>query len=236
MAIKQVSNWLVILMVLTSTLVQAGSDEIPQRKPLNAIDIDRFTSELQVVVSDNTSMTQAWWIPAEFWGTAFSRTNPALAEQAMSQLADYGILAIVQADITPLAGFVFYDRENVKQRLSVKFKSYQQKPLALDYSEKLSDSVQMLLDVLGPMFANTMGELGKNMHLYVVDNRVDGKTLVDPYLQGKVEIKLAKTKTADEKYLSIELPVDALYEPRYCPNGKPAHISWRYCPWSGKAL
>ncbi|MCG8672901.1 MAG: hypothetical protein MI867_26120 [Pseudomonadales bacterium] len=231
----QLSSWLVMLLVFVSTLCRAA-EEVPQRKPLSAIDIDRFTSELQVVVSDNTSMTQAWWIPAEFWGTAFSRTNPALAEQAMSQLADYGILAIVQADITPLAGFVFYDRSNVKQRLSVKFKSYKQNPLELSHSEKLSDSVQMLLDVLGPMFANTMGELGKNMHLYVVDNRINGNTLVDPYTQGQVEIKLAKTKTAEEKYLTIELPVDALYEPRYCPNGKPAHISWKYCPWSGKAL
>ncbi len=207
-----------------------------ERKPLSAIDIDRFTSELQVVVSDANSMTQVWWIPAEFWASAFTRTNPTLAEQAMEKLGDYGILAVVQADITPLAAFVFHDRKNVASRMEVRFSSYASKPVKIEEAEELSDSVQMLLNVLTPMFANTMGELGKNMHLYVMDNRKDGNLIVDPYQQGKVQVSLAGTKTTPEKHLSIELPVDALYEPRYCPNGKPAHISWKYCPWSGKKL
>lgn len=207
-----------------------------QRKPLGAIDIDQFTSEMQVVVSDASSMTQAWWIPAEFWGTAFMRTNPALAEQAMSQLADYGILAIVQADITPFASFVFHDREDVKKRLTVSFRSYSQEPVIIQHATELSDSVQMLINVLSPMFANTMGDLGKNMHLYVMDNLGKQGLIVDPYKSGSVVIKLDKTPTTPERHLTIEFPVDALFEPRYCPNGKPAHISWKYCPWSGKKL
>ena len=207
-----------------------------ERKPLSAIDIDQFTSELQVVVSDATSMTQVWWIPAEFWASAFTRTNPVLAEQAMEKLGDYGILAVVQADITPLAAFVFHDRKNVAGRLDVRFTSYASEPVKIKEAGELPDSVQMLLNVLTPMFANTMGELGKNMHLFVMDNRKDGDLIADPYKQGKVQVTLAGTKTTPEKHLTIELPVDALYEPRYCPNGKPAHISWNYCPWSGKKL
>ena len=208
-----------------------------QKKPLGAVNIDQFTKELQVVVSDANAMTQVWWIPAEFWGAAFMRTNPALAEQAMSQLSDYGILAVVQADITPFAGFVFHDKQNVMQRMTVTFKSYSQKPVAIKPAKELSESVQMLVNVLSPMLANTMGELGKNMHLIVMQNRDDKKKLiVDPYQQGKVVVKLAGSKTTPERVTTIEMPVDALYEPRYCPNGKPAHISWQYCPWSGKKL
>ncbi|MDX1692118.1 MAG: hypothetical protein R3208_00025 [Ketobacteraceae bacterium] len=207
-----------------------------QKKPLSDIDIDQFTSELQVVVSDASSMTQVWWIPAEFWASAFTRTNPALAEQAMSALSDYGILAVVQADITPLASFVFHDREDVAKRMSVRFSSYARETVQLEQASELPDSVQMLINVLGPMFANTMGELGKNMHLYVMDNTDKNGIIIDPYKQGRVTVNLAATKTTPERHLSIDLPVDALYEPRYCPNGKPAHISWNYCPWSGKKL
>ena len=223
-----------ILCVWATAVHSALADD--QRKPLSAIDIDQFTSELQVVMSDASSMTQAWWIPAEFWGSAFARTNPELAEQAMAKLADYGILAVVQADITPLASFVFHDRKNVSERLSVTFSSYASEPVQIRQAAELSDSVQMLLNVLAPMFANTMGELGKNMHLFVMDNRGEEGLIADPYKQGKVQVKLNGTKTTPERHLAIELPVDALYEPRYCPNGKPAHISWKYCPWSGKKL
>ena len=87
-----------------------------QRKPLAAVDIDEFTKQMQVVVTDASTMTQAWWIPAEFWGAAFYRTNPALAEQALAQLADYGILAVVQADTTPFGSLIFHQRENVAKR------------------------------------------------------------------------------------------------------------------------
>ena len=223
--------------LLSLALVGAtNASETIQRKPLGDIDIDRFTSELQVVVSDPNAMTQVWWIPAEFWASAFTRTNPMLAQQAMEKLDDYGILAVVQADITPMSSFIFHDRDNVAQRLNVQFSSYSQPPVVLQEAKELSDSVQLLLNVLTPMFSNTMGELGKNMHLFVINNRGKNGLIVDPYEQGKVQITLAGTKTTPEKHLSIELPVDALFEPRYCPNGKPAHISWRYCPWSGKKL
>jgi hypothetical protein len=230
---KKIAGSLLMVMMLVTTVMAA--EEI-QRKPLGDIDIDRFTSELQVVTSDANAMTQVWWIPAEFWASAFTRTNPMLAEQAMEKLEDYGILAVVQADITPMASFVFHDRENVAERLSVKFSSYANQPVVIKEAKELSDSVQLLLNVLAPMFANTMGELGKNMHLFVMDNRGKNGLIVDPYEQGKVQISLTGTKTTPEKHLSIEFPVDALFEPRYCPNGKPAHISWRYCPWSGKKL
>lgn len=224
-----------LLLSLTLVGVANASDSI-LRKPLADVDIDRFTSELQVVVSDPNVMTQVWWIPAEFWASAFTRTNPMLAQQAMEKLDDYGILAVVQADITPMASFIFHDREDVAKRLKVQFSSYAQQPVVLQEAKELSDSVQLLLNVLAPMFANTMGELGKNMHLFVMNNCGKNGLIVDPYQQGKVQITLGGSKTTPEKHLSIELPVDALFEPRYCPNGKPAHISWSYCPWSGKKL
>ena len=228
-------NLLAAISLMFFLMINTAGAE-PQKKPLSAIDIDQFTSELQVVLSDASSMTQVWWIPAEFWGSAFTRTNPALAEQAMAQLADYGILAIVQADITPFAKFVFHDRDSVAERLAVSFRSYSQAPVVIKPATELSDSVQMLLGVLAPMFANTMGELGKNMHLFVMNNKDKDGLIADPYQPGKILVELAKTKTTPERHVSIEFPVDALYEPRYCPNGKPAHISWKYCPWSGKKL
>lgn len=207
-----------------------------QRKPLAAVDIDEFTKQMQVVVTDASTMTQAWWIPAEFWGAAFYRTNPALAEQALAQLADYGILAVVQADTTPFGSLIFHQRENVAKRLSVSYRNYAHKSVTMQRADVLPDSVQMLVDVLSPLFANTLGEMGKNMHLFVMHNEQQGKLVIDPYKEGSVLVELAGSKTTPQRHITIEFPADALFEPRYCPNGKPAHVSWNYCPWSGKQL
>jgi hypothetical protein len=46
-----------------------------------------------------------------------------------------------------------------------------------------------------------------------------------------------KLSNADAVHMAeLELPLDSLFVPRLCPNGKPAHVSWDYCPWSGKKL
>lgn len=207
-----------------------------QRKPLAAVDIDEFTKQMQVVVTDTSTMTQAWWIPAEFWGAAFHRTNPAFAEQALGQLKGYGILAVIQADTTPFASLIFHKRDSVEKRLSVSYRNYSIAPISISQAKELPGSVQMLIDVLSPMFANTMGDLGKNMHLFVMNNELNGKRIIDPYQEGTVLVELAASKTTPSRNIAIEFPVDALFEPRYCPNGKPAHISWKFCPWSGKKL
>jgi hypothetical protein len=36
--------------------------------------------------------------------------------------------------------------------------------------------------------------------------------------------------------MKIEMPIDALFVQRMCPNGKPAHVSWVVCPWDGGKL
>ena len=81
-----------------------------------------------------------------------------------------------------------------------------------------------------------MGNLGSNMHFYVLNDRAKSVSrLLDPYRKGQIEIQLERR----DKVLmdgSIEMPINALFVTRKCPNGKDAHISWKYCPWSGKKL
>ena len=59
--------------------------------------------------------------------------------------------------------------------------------------------------------------------------------MVDPYLQGLISVQIAK-RNGDLMTADIEMPLNSLFVPRKCPNGKDAHISWKYCPWSGKLL
>jgi hypothetical protein len=45
-----------------------------------------------------------------------------------------------------------------------------------------------------------------------------------------------KTRKDVQLTSRVGMPLDSLFKPRFCPNGKKAHISWEFCPWSGKKL
>ena len=34
----------------------------------------------------------------------------------------------------------------------------------------------------------------------------------------------------------VELPINALFVPRLCSDGREAHVTWNYCPWTGERL
>jgi hypothetical protein len=81
-----------------------------------------------------------------------------------------------------------------------------------------------------------MGKFGNKVHFYVLNDRSKSLLrLLDPYRKGLISVQLAN-RNDDQITADIEMPLNALFVPRQCPNGKDAHISWKYCPWSGKRL
>lgn len=208
-----------------------------ERLPLAEVEVEQFSQDTQRILSDQDSYTQAWWVPVEFWVAAFARSHPQLAEQAMTLLKPYTMVAVIQADVTPLGGFVFYEKADIAQRLTVQFEN-EGVWTTLISKEVTDPTLHTLLSLLSPVLASTMGNLGANMHFFVFsDQREKGEArITDPYAEGRVRIKLADTRTQATRLLDIALPVNALFKPRFCPNGEPAHISWQYCPWDGSRL
>jgi hypothetical protein len=47
---------------------------------------------------------------------------------------------------------------------------------------------------------------------------------------------LAAATVAAAPTVVLETPLNSLFVPRTCPNGKPAHVSWKFCPWGGERL
>ena len=107
---------------------------------------------------------------------------------------------------------------------------------SLSPMQTIDPDLAIVLGVFKPILGAAMGELGNNFHFYVLNDRLESSDRVlDPYEEGRINIQLVKR---DEGLMdaSIELPLNALSVSRKCPNGKNAHISWKYCPWSGKKL
>ena len=98
-------------------------------------------------------------------------------------------------------------------------------------------SWRLLLKVLAPILEAALGNMGKNLNFYVLADKVKGDRLVSPYGHEHAQC-FAHQQTGQRVLGPAEffMPLDALYIPRKCPNGKPAHVSWVVCPWDGTKL
>lgn len=212
-----------------------------EKKPLEDIDTDAFTSDTQVTpkgAGDN-HMALAWWIPNEFWESIFSRdasTSASDKRAMLDAMSGVSLLAVVQADISAFGAFKYYSKEEIEQSMTLSYTGADGQKQSLSPVQTIDPDLEVVLGVFKPILGAAMGNLGNNMHFYVLNDRAKSSPrLLDPYRKGQIDIQLARR----DKVLmdaSIEMPINALFVPRKCPNGKDAHISWSYCPWTGKRL
>jgi len=210
------------------------------RKPLAEVDIDAFTEESQAFPSTGYDhMCLFWWVPVEFWAVTLESDpsiDAATRNRMINALENFAVLGVVQGDIDDLGQFKFYDEATVKKNLQVVYADINGKKVAVTESSDIPADVNLLLTTMKPLLANAMGNMGQSLHFFVYDDvNAAGDRVVDPYQKGTLALN---AKTLDNKLVASELefPLDALFIPRKCPNGRNAHVSWVYCPWSGEKL
>ena len=223
-----------VLMVLfcASSLVGA------ERLELSKVSPDKFTEDTQILFQEggDSHISMAWWIPSEFWRSVFKRdagVSQAELQQMVDILDGVSLIAIVQADISAFGSFDFYPKDEVAKGLKIVLNDGDRAKV-VQQKTNISPDLQMLLSMFQPILGSSMGNLGNNMHFFVLDDGEDERVL-DPYEYGKLEVSLQK-RGGKELNSYIQMPLNALFVPRICPNGKEAHISWNYCPWSGQKL
>lgn len=227
---------LVIIALLYTTYVIAA-----ERKPLKSVATDAFTEDTQVVpkgTGDN-HVAFAWWIPNEYWECMMSRdtsTSASDKKAMLSAISGVSLIAVVQADITALGALKYYSKDEIKENLMLSFVDTGGKKQKLPPMETIDPDLEVVLSVFKPILGAAMGNLGNSMHFFALnDKSVSSSRLLDPYQKGQINIQLGKRDNSLME-ASIELPINSLFVPRKCPNGKDAHISWKYCPWTGKQL
>jgi len=227
---------LVMLGILTCNHAVAA-----ERRLLQEISVDEISTDTQVAFKNagDSHLAFMWWVPNEFWISIFARdTNtPEADKQAMLKLmSEISLIAVVQADISNLGGFHYYTKQDVEKNMLISFADSGNIRKRLVPVQTISPDLEVVLSVFKPVLTAAMGNLGSNLHFYVLNDKSNASSrLIDPYRQGVIEVQLSRKDDVLIKS-SIELPLNALFIPRICPNGKEAHISWKYCPWSGKRL
>jgi hypothetical protein len=218
----------------------SGSLAANKKKNID-VDTDAFTSETQIMLKGggSSSFSMVWWIPNEFWDAVLSQDKSMQQsdrDAMLDAMKGTSLLAVVQADISALGAFNYYHKDEIEKNLSISYKKSKGNVIDIMPMQKISSDLEIVLGVFKPILGAAMGNLGNNMHFYVLNDKSKiTKRTLNPYTKGLLDIKL---KDHNNTQLSgvIEMPIDALFVPRKCPNGKDAHISWNYCPWSGDSL
>ena len=108
--------------------------------------------------------------------------------------------------------------------------------LELSAMEKIDPELEIVLATITPILGSAMGNLGNNVHFYILNDKSQSSLrLLDPYQKGLLDIQLVK-RNDGLMTANIEMPLNSLFVPRKCSNGKNAHITWKYCPWTGMQL
>ena len=229
----------IFLHILLSGILFSNKALTLEPKAIENIDLNSLIQETQGSNSGE-GMTLVWWIPQEFWQVALSQDasiSPTEREQLLTILEPYFMLGVVQGEISSLGVAQFYNLEQVKQNLTLSFENERGKKTNLTPTEQISEDVELLQKMIRPILEQMMGNLGQNFHFLTFEDRTSsGKRRISPYKDGTIQVQLLGNGKITESNFAIDLPLNSLYVPRICPNGKEAHISWQYCPWDGTKL
>jgi hypothetical protein len=200
-----------LLLVLALVLLASFAHAI-DKKEITDVDLNALTVEGQVMTGGASDLALVWWIPAEFW-------EVSMRQESM----------VPDAQVNQVMG------DQILKGMNVEFVRPDGSVEAISHTDPSDPDLRIMLDQMRPILAQAMGSLGQNFYFFPLPDRDDdGERLLSPYEKGMIRVKLSN---ADAVHMAeLELPLDSLFVPRLCPNGKPAHVSWDYCPWSGKKL
>ncbi|WP_146118588.1 hypothetical protein [Blastopirellula marina] len=235
---KRIISSLLFVCLVTTSVFAA------ERKPLKDVDLTSLSQDIQTIhqgpLEDGTNFVAiALWLPQEYWQAVMDK-NAALPAANKAKLLEtmegVTMLALVQGDVTPLGRFDFYQRDEIEKKLEISVIATDGKRRNLEPMKEISGELQQVVAVFKPIMAAAMGNMGRSMEIFVFDNKnEDGSKILDSYQPGQIDIRMVR-RDGSEMDSTIELPLNALYIPRKCPNGKDAHISWKLCPWTGAPL
>ena len=225
--------------VLVSSLISSIQALSLEPKDISNVDLTSLIQETQEVEADN-GFSFIWWIPQEYWKTALSTDSSLSSTQTaelLNLLEPYFMLAVAQGESSSIGAMRFYSLEQVRQNLTFYYEDANGEQKILTPTTTLSPDVELLQNSLKPILEQTVGNFGQNIHFFTFEDRdSQGTRQISPYEKGTIKVRLSSDNQTMDNDFAIDLPLNSLYVPRICPNGKEADISWQYCPWDGTKL
>jgi hypothetical protein len=229
-----------MMAMLTLSALSATKVDAVERRSAQQIPLEELIKETYRFDIASDSLGIAWWISWDYWKTAFlqdKQISPTEIQSFESELRPVFMLAVVQADVSSEGNFDFFSEATIQRGLKVTYINRDGKAIILKPLKKISPNLSLLQQSVRPMLSKAMGNFGQNFWLFVYsDVDSSGNRIISPDEPGELRLTLVDKSGARRSELVVEFPLNSLFVPRLCPNGKPAHISWKYCPWDGTNL
>jgi len=214
----------------------------PERLPHEEVDGVALMDEVFFDSPSDTDMTMGWVMQADVFVLCFlgdSGFTPAELAEFRRSLDGKAVLLMCNGTISVFGNMSFADQASVRERLELSVTTTADGDArTLRPSPEVGADLQTLIQVVKPMFDANFGRVGQAIHFYVFDNTdAEGETLIDPYdLDGQITVAVAESDGFPGFESSMPMACNGLFKPRYCANGEPAHVTWRFDPWTGEAL
>lgn len=217
----------------------AISGHAAEKRATAEIPIDALMVELQAQSHSPIAqdMALAWWFPREYWEISMLGANPAQRKATLRIVGRYAILAVSQGPIIQTGAMSFASRDEVLKTLRVHRQRPNRKPVRLTPISHFEPNLRELLKGFEEGMRASVGPIAEGFRFFVFEDELSRSSdrLLSPYEPGSLVVSVAGEEDFTHT-MRLETPLDALHVPRVCPNGKPAHVSWTFCPWSGKKL
>jgi hypothetical protein len=229
-----------VVLVIAVLLFTISSSDALEKKDMAEIQSGDLIGETQLQILDSEDhMALIWWVPHEFWHVTYANTEGLTEtekENILNILKPYSLLAVCQADVSNLGAFRFYGQVEVEDNLEMTYENSEGKKQEIKPLQNLDPDLEVMLGVFKPILSAAAGNMGENMHFFVLaDYNSEDERILDPYESGKIMF-LLWNRSGESIKSHMDLPLNSLYVPRKCPNGENAHVTWKYCPWTGKKL
>ncbi|WP_293022315.1 MULTISPECIES: hypothetical protein [unclassified Moorena] len=209
-----------------------------ERRPIESIPTEELAKETMGMKRNGDSLNIAWYLLPEVYGLP---SQPVV------------LIAVVKGKISPFGVPTFSSEIETQKVLKVTYTNSKGIPRELVPVPKTAD-ISYLVTVLKPLLSKFVGPFGEGMWFFTYKNvDIFGNQIVSPYETGELKIDMDipdEPSNYEAGELKIDLgipeepsnialinfPLNSLFVPRLCPGGKPAHVSWKYCPWDGTLL
>jgi hypothetical protein len=202
-------------------------------REVRAQTINELINETQQLSSRPQSMRLVWWIPIEYWRMS-AQADPKVTEAQMDSVAallrPFTVIAAVDGTVGSAGEFSFLPAQKLRASIRlVDSHGTRYTPMAPD---AIPERTRIVIDVLKPLFANLLGQMGENMDFFLFPAMdAHGHPIAPATGSGAFSVVVA-----DEEF-RWRLPLGSLVPKKRCPvDGELLNGSWRYCPWHGVEL
>lgn len=203
------------------------------QKPAGEVDYSTFAKEITQSSYKEQRMKMAVWMPTVYWSIIaeqHSAITPEVLKQIVEMVDDYTIICVVDATMDLETNrFVPLPESALRKQVALKVGGKTIKPL---YNNELSDDALQIKNIIEPVFAKMLGDLGNGMTiLYFRSKDEKGNYIADPYGTTDFTIDLGG------ELLTYDLPLPSLLHDKICPEDNATFPSnYTYCPFHGKEL